>query len=82
MKKRVFLLLFTIFSCYLPLSGLTWKEFFDALNTENYEFPHNASNKQVTCWKRVYWEEYIEGNSNSSGYVRTFNKEFQIDCPY
>ena len=81
MKKK--LLLLVVIVCSTSSSfGLTWKEFFDALGTYSYEFPDNASNKQVTCWKKVYWEEYVEGNSYSSGYVKTFNKEFKIDCPY
>ena len=69
-------------SITFPVYALTWKEFLEALETESFDFPVNARNKQVTCWKKVYWEEYVEGNSYSSGYVKTFNKEFKIDCPY
>ena len=85
MKKSKLLFLFiTLITFSFPLYSLTWKEFFDALQTEDlhFNFPKNAKNKQVTCWKKVYWEEYIEGNAMNKGYVNSFNKEIKITCPY
>ena len=45
------------------------------------DFPANAKNKHVTCWKKVYWEEYIEGDSYTAGYVKKYRKEIKINCP-
>ena len=69
-------------SISFPVYALTWKEFLEALETEGFDFPVNARNKQVTCWKKVYWEEYVEGNSDYRGYVNSYTEEFEINCPY
>ena len=66
----------------LPVFSLTWEEIFEALGTESYDFPINARNKQVTCWKEVYWEEYIEGDLNYKGYVNSYNDKIKINCPF
>jgi len=66
----------------VPLYSLTWKEFLDAFENKSFNFPINARNKQVNCWKEVYWEEYIEGDSDTRGYVNTYREKFKINCPY
>ena len=81
-KKRIIFLLLTLFPLHLPLYSLTWHEFLETLSPDKYDFPINAKNKNVTCWKKVYWEEYIEGDSYTSGYVKKYRKEIKIDCPY
>ncbi len=83
MKGKILISLLTMISLSLQVNAITWKEFLDALeNIDGYEFPENARNKQVSCWKRVYWEEYIEGNSDYRGYVNSYTDEFEIDCPF
>ena len=81
-KKRTFIFLIYVILIALPSYSLTWKEIFDAVSKDKYDFPANAKNKNVTCWKKVYWEEYIEGDSYNSGYVKQFRKELKISCPY
>ena len=72
----------TFFFLHSPAFSLTWNEFLEAVSSDQYDFPSNARNKNVTCWKKVYWEEYIEGDSYTSGYVKTYRKEIEIDCPW
>ena len=81
-KSRIFISLITLMSLTFPVYSLTWKEFLEALKTESFNFPENARNKQVSCWKEVYWEEYIEGNSDYQGYVNSHTKKIKINCPY
>ena len=80
-NKRIFLLLITFISFYSPVNSLTWQDVLDAVSLDKYNFPDNAKNKNVTCWKKVYWEEYIEGDSYNSGYVKQYRKEIKISCP-
>ncbi len=77
------LIIFSFLSLFFtfPSFSLTWKEIFESLKNESYNFPENATNKRVTCWKKVYWEEYVEGNKIDPGYVNSFKKEIKIDCP-
>ncbi len=82
LEKGSLLLIMAALSCFLPAYSLTWKEFFNSMPSDKYNFPANAKNKNVTCWKKVYWEEYIEGNSYTSGYVKKYRKELKINCPY
>ena len=81
-KFRILIFFILIISPSLPLYGLTWKEFLDAFQTQSFNFPPNARNKQVTCWKEVYWEEYIEGNYENRGYVNSYQEKIKINCPY
>ena len=82
-KSKILISLLTMISLSLQVNAITWKEFLDALeNIDGYEFPENARNKQVSGWKRVYWAEYIEGNSDYRGYVNSYTDEFEIDCPF
>ena len=83
MRKNLFLVLQVLLIFSAPFAySITWKEIFDAVKKEKFDFPVNARNKQVNCYKDVYWEEYIEGNSFSSGYVKEFRKKIKINCPY
>ena len=81
-KSRILIYLITMMSLSLPVYSLTWNEVLEALETESFDFPVNARNKQVTCWKEVSWEEYIEGDSGYRGYVNSFNEKIKINCPY
>ena len=81
-KRRILIPLLAVMSLTCPVYALTWQEFLEALETESFDFPVNARNKQVTCWKKVYWEEYVEGNSDYRGYVNSYTEEFEINCPY
>lgn len=81
-KNRNFILLIYVIFIALPSYSITWKEILDAVSQPKYDFPDNAKNKNVTCWKRVSWEEYIEGDAYNSGYVKQFRKELKINCPY
>ncbi len=81
-KIKVSIPLMIMILISLPVFSLTWEEIFEALGTESYDFPVNARNKQVTCWKEVYWEEYIEGDSDYKGYVNSYNDKIKINCPY
>ena len=80
--NRNFLLAITLLSFASPVSSLTWQEILDAVSPDKYDFPINAKNKNVTCWKKVYWEEYIEGDSYTVGYVQEYREEIKINCPY
>ena len=80
--NRTFLLGITLLSFASPVYSLTWQEVLDAVSPDKYDFPANAKNKHVTCWKKVYWEEYIEGDSYKAGYVKKYRKEIKINCPY
>ena len=79
--NRNFLLAITLLSFASPAYSLTWQEILDAVSLDKYDFPANAKNKHVTCWKKVYWEEYIEGDSYIAGYVKKYRKEIKINCP-
>ncbi len=81
-KSRILISLISILTFSFPVYALTWEEILEALETESFEFPANARNKQVTCWKEVYWEEYIEGNSDYRGYVNSYTDKYEITCPY
>ena len=83
--NRKFILLIILFLFTSPLYSFTWKEFLDSLASvapDKYDFPKNAKNKKVTCWKIASWEIYVEGDSSRSGYVKRNRKEIKIDCPY
>ena len=80
MKRIIFLAIISIFFT-APSYSLTWQEVFEAISPDKYNFPDNAKNKNVTCWKKVYWEEYVEGDSYQSGYVQQHRKEIKIKCP-
>ena len=80
-QNGVFILAITFLSFGLPIHSVTWEEVFKALSQDKYDFPANAKNKNVTCWKNIYWEEYIEGDSYTSGYVKKFRKRIKINCP-
>ncbi len=80
-QKGIFLLTITFLSLGAPIHSLTWKEVFEALSPDKYDFPANARNKNVTCWKKIYWEEYIEGDAYTSGYVKEYRKDIKINCP-
>tara|TARA_Y100001968_G_C18964024_1_gene529123 strand:- start:135 stop:437 length:303 start_codon:yes stop_codon:yes gene_type:complete len=80
--NRNFILAIILLSFPSPVNSLTWQELFDAVSPDKFNFPTNANNKQVTCWKKVYWEEYIEGDAYTSGYVKKYRKEIKINCPY
>ena len=80
-EMRIFLLVITLLSFGSSVHSLTWEEILNAISQEKYDFPANAKNKNVTCWKNVYWEEYIEGDSYASGYVKKYRKEIKINCP-
>ena len=81
-KIKVSIPLMIMILISLPVYSLTWKEILEALETESYDFPVNARNKQVTCWKEVYWEEYIEGDADYKGYVNSYTDKIKINCPY
>ena len=59
-QKGIFILVITFLSLGSPIHSLTWEEVFEAISPDKFDFPANAKNKNVTCWKKVYWEEYIE----------------------
>ena len=80
--NRNFFLLITLFLFTSPVYSFNWKEFLNSVAPDKYDFPINARNKNVTCWKIVYWEEYIEGDAHRSGHVKKNRKELKIDCPY
>ena len=80
--NRNFLLGITLLSFAAPVYAFTWQEVLDAVSPDKYDFPPNAKNKHVTCWKKVYWEEYIEGDSYTVGYVQEYREEIKINCPY
>ena len=75
--------MFSIISlCFsVPSFSLTWREILESFKIESYNFPENATNKKVSCWKKVYWEEYVESNKIDPGYVNSFKKEIKINCP-
>ena len=79
--NRNFLLAITLLSFTSPIYSLTWQDVLEAVSPDKYDFPANAKNKNVTCWKKVYWEEYIEGDSYKEGYVKKYRKELKINCP-
>tara|TARA_Y100001968_G_C19451332_1_gene768865 strand:- start:5167 stop:5415 length:249 start_codon:yes stop_codon:yes gene_type:complete len=82
MKKISVFVFLALLATFSSVKALTWKELYNAVSPEKYNFPANAKNKNVTCWKRVYWEEYIEGDAYRSGYVKEYRKELKITCPY
>ena len=42
--------------------------------------PHHGGARQQKCFKKVYKEEYVPGNMNRPGYVRTYKKRVRIPC--
>ena len=73
--NQIFLLSIALILSINPVSALTWKELLNAIKIQKYDFPANAKNKHVSCWKKVYWEEYVEGDSYNVGYVKKFDKD-------
>ena len=80
-QTQIILIAITFISLEAPIRSLTWQEVFEAISPDKYDFPDNAKNKNVTCWKKIYWEEYVEGDSYQSGYVQQHRKEIKIKCP-
>ncbi len=64
-----------------PAEALTWKEFWQPF-VEAYNNPQYTTKKEVTCFKRVYSEEYVQGNSSHPGYVRHYRRRIPIPCGY
>ena len=81
MTKKGLLIGLALVSIGAPAEALTWKEVFDAISHESYNFPISARNKSVTCTKHIRWEEYVEGSGRHKGYVRHQYKKMRIPCP-
>ena len=78
-KIIAFAILFSSFN--MPLKALTWNEFWGPFVKHT---SHNSGirNKTEYCYKVVKYEEYVQGNEYSSGYVRNRSEKHTIHCPF
>ena len=61
-------------------NALTWREFWEPFTEHSHTYHPRIRNKVVTCYKHIRYEEYIAGNSHSSGYVRHHHEKYKIPC--
>ena len=83
MKMKALLLLSALLLIPTSAQAITWKEFFEAIESSKYQhlFPAHATNKTITCIQIVSWEEYVQGSGHYKGYVRQQKTKRHIPCP-
>jgi len=72
MKKLLLLLPLTFLP--LPVSAITWEQFWSPFT---YDGPRYHV---LMCDKKVYHEEYIPGNYRRRGYVRYWTEVRRVPC--
>lgn len=62
-----------------PAKAITWNEFWEPFNEQPQKstYPKRVN---VVCKKEIYYEQYIQANSYSPGYIKRWVDIKQIPC--
>jgi hypothetical protein len=63
-----------------PAQAITWKEFWEPFRGDYHYHRHQRVERQVSCTKRIYHEEYVPGTEWSPGYVRNWTQVVKVPC--
>lgn len=63
-----------------PAQAVTWKEFWEPFRGDYHYHRYQRVQRQVTCTKRIYREEYVPGTEWSPGYVRNWTQVVEVPC--